>query len=86
MKLAAAFNSTPLGICPSSSTVGTRVPKGTNGIFANPEDDGIIVFCARLQRGHRTPLSFAKKMLLDIHLLVLHSHVYQTTIFCLPIE
>lgn len=62
------------------------MPRATNGIFVNPENDRTILFCDMEKRGDRTPFSFAKTMLPDLHLPVIHIHVGQVTALILPVE
>lgn len=41
--------------------VGTSMPRGANGVFVNPEDDGTILFCGTEQREETGLLSHRQK-------------------------
>lgn len=68
-------------------TVGTSRPKGTNGEFVNPEDDGTILFCGTEQREETGLLSHWQKQCCLVFVSVIGGwHRCQTTAFPMLVE
>ena len=69
--------------------MGTSTCRVMNGRFVNPAGGGTVLFCDTEQREERTPLTpflFAKPVLLEIHLILIPTHVCRTPTFSLPME
>lgn len=66
-------------------TVGTNMPKGTNGVFVNPEDDGTILFCGTEQREETGFLSHWQKQSCLVSVIG-GCHRCQTTAFSMLVE